>query len=188
MLCVSSPDLFSYKAQGLIYGIFCAGAAHVSAACVLLQPLGVCPRAKYRLSLVHSEFSFKFLDRIGPLDRLSRLITVSDEHQHCLLEIRRTGEMIGLKELASQHAEPDFELIQPGGICWQPMHLERQPPLLLKRLLLQPAPHLLGRVRRAIIQHQCDSLDTPPPRLWHQHLRKQRLESPQTVCAWHTAK
>lgn len=133
--------------------------------------------AKYRLSLVHSECSFQLLDRVGPLDRLGRLITVSDERQHCLLEIRWTGEMIGRKELALQHAEPDFELIQPGSTRRQPMCLERHSPLLLKRLLLQPALHLLGRVRRAVIQHQRDPLDTAPPRLGHQHLLEKGLKA-----------
>lgn len=37
-----------------MYGIFCAGAAHVSAACILLQPLWVSAR---ELSLPESSFS-----------------------------------------------------------------------------------------------------------------------------------
>ncbi len=63
-----------------------------------------------------TEFVFKFLDRIGPVDRLGRLVVVSDVVAERRFQSGRTDKVIGLQVFALKYAEPDFDLIQPGGI------------------------------------------------------------------------
>ena len=71
-----------------------------------------------------TEFVCKFLDGIGPVDRLGRLVVVCDVVAERRFQSGRTHKMIGLQVFALKHTEPDFDLIQPGGIRRQPEDLK----------------------------------------------------------------
>src|SRR5579884_17569 len=62
---------------------------------------------------------------------------------------------------ALQQAEPDFELIEPGGIGRQPEHLKVQAPFADLFLLLQPAFKLFRSMGGSIIENEDDVLHLP---------------------------
>ena len=65
-----------------------------------------------------SEFLLKLFNSVGPLDGLGRLIVISDVLTERSFQSVSTGKVIGLQMFALQQAEPDFDLIQPGGMGW----------------------------------------------------------------------
>lgn len=62
-----------------------------------------------------SEFVFKLLDGISPLDRFGSLIVIGDELVERAFEILGAEKVIGLQVFALQHTEPNFDLIEKGG-------------------------------------------------------------------------
>ena len=108
-----------------------------------------------------SEFLFKLLDSIGPLDRFGRLVVISDELVERAFEVLRAEKVIGLQVFALKHTEPDFDLIKPGGIGRQPEHPKVQLPRTSAFLLTEPAFELLGSVRRSIIEDEGHRVDAP---------------------------
>ena len=84
--------------------------------------------------------------------------------------------MIGLQMFALQETEPDFDLIQPGRIGRQPLHLEVQSPVTRAFLLLEPAFELLRRVGGAIVQDEGHRVDPPPKGFGNDHLLEKGLE------------
>ena len=63
-----------------------------------------------------SEFLFKLLDGIGPLDRFGSLVVISDELVERAFEVLRAEKVVGLQVFALKDTEPDFDLIKPGSI------------------------------------------------------------------------
>lgn len=63
-----------------------------------------------------SEFLLKLLDRVSPVDRLGRLSVIGDVFADGGSEGIGCEKVIGLQAFTSQQTEPDFDLVQPGGI------------------------------------------------------------------------
>jgi hypothetical protein len=101
-----------------------------------------------------SEFVFQLLDRVGPVDRFGRLVVIADELHESRFQSLRAGKVIGLQMFALQQAKPDFDLIQPRGVGWQPEHLEVEVPVTGLFLLMEPAFELFGGVRGSIIEDE----------------------------------
>ena len=72
--------------------------------------------SKYSRSQIRAELVFQLLKRVGPFEGLGCLIVASDEVEDRLLQLVETGKMVGLEELALPQTEPDFNLIEPGGV------------------------------------------------------------------------
>lgn len=108
-----------------------------------------------------SEFLFKLLHGIGPIDGFGSLIVISDERVERAFEVLRAEKVIGLQVFALKHTEPNFELIKPGRIGRQPEHLKVQPPGTSAFLLTEPTFELLGSVRRSIIEDEGHRVDAP---------------------------
>ena len=125
---------------------------------------------------MRSEFVFKLLDGIGPVDRFGRLVVVGDKLADRLLQVLRTDKVIGLQQFALQKTKPDFDLIEPRGIGRQPEHLEVQSPFTGLFLLPQPAFELLRRMRGSIVHNQDHRVDFPPQRFGNDLLEKKGLE------------
>ena len=123
-----------------------------------------------------SEFPFKSLDCVSPVDRFSRLVGISDIFAERGFKGLRVDKMIGLQVFALQHTEPDFDLIQPGGIGRQPEHLKVESPFRGVFLLTEPAFELLRRMRRAIIQDEGHGVDAPSQCLGNDFLLHKGLE------------
>src|SRR6266404_1188741 len=98
-----------------------------------------------------SEFLFEFLDRVGPVDRFGSLVVIRDVLAERAFESTGAEKVIGLQVFALQHTEPDFELIEPGGIGRQPEHLKVQLLVTGTFLLTEPAFQLFGGVRGAVV-------------------------------------
>ena len=109
-----------------------------------------------------SEFLFKLLDGIGPIDRFGSLVVIGDELVERVFQVRCADKMIGLQMFALKHTEPDFDLIQPGGIGRQPVHLKMQSPGTSTFLLTEPAFELFRSMGGAIVQDQGHRVDLPP--------------------------
>ena len=123
-----------------------------------------------------SEFLFKFLGRVGPVDRLGRLVVVSDVVAERRFQSGRTDKVIGLQVFALKDAEPDFDLIEPGGIWRQPKDLEVEPSATGDFLLAQPAFELFGRVGGAVVQDEEHRLHFAPQGFRNDVLLDKRLE------------
>src|SRR6266566_7589576 len=111
-------------------------------------------RAKYRLPQVRAKLAFQLLNRVGPLERLSGSVVVSNEVQNGLLKLIQAAEMVRLQEFALKQTEPDLQLVEPRGVGRQPRELHHQFSLRHRRQFLDPAWELLGRMGRSIIQDQ----------------------------------
>jgi hypothetical protein len=61
-----------------------------------------------------SEFLFKLLDGVGPVDRLGRLVVIGDVLHERSFKGIRGRKMIGLEMFALQQTKPDFDLVQKG--------------------------------------------------------------------------
>lgn len=80
-----------------------------------------------------SEFLLKLLNGVGPVDRFRRLVGISEVLTERSFQRVGTEKVIGLQVFALEETEPDFDLIQPGGVGRQPMHLKVEQPF--RRLL-----------------------------------------------------
>jgi hypothetical protein len=69
--------------------------------------------------------------------------------------------VIGLQTLALEQTEPDFDLIEPGGIGRQPKDLKAQPSVTRLFLLTEPSFELFGGVGGAIIKDEGHGVDLP---------------------------
>src|SRR6266700_3819126 len=125
---------------------------------------------------MRSEFLFKFLDGIRPVDRLGRLVVVGNEIEDGLLQLVSAEKMVRVQEFALQDTKPDLNLIQPRGVGGQPIHLNGQAARVHRALLLKPVRQLLRCVRRAIIQDQDQRLHLSPQRFWKDDLFQERAE------------
>src|SRR5260370_8461610 len=103
---------------------------------------------------MRSEFVFKLLNRVGPVNRFGGLVAIGDVVVESGCQSRRSDEVVGLQTFALEQTEPDFDLIQPGGIGRQPEHLEAQPSFTHLLLLTEPAFKLFGGVRGSIIKDE----------------------------------
>ena len=128
-----------------------------------------------------SEFVFKLFGGIGPVDRFSRLVIIGDVLAERGFEGMRAGKVIGLQVFALQHAEPDFELIEPGGIGRQPEHLKMHSLVTGNCLFTQPALQLFGSVGRAIVQDERHGVDLATKRFRNDHLLHEGLEIDKTL-------
>jgi hypothetical protein len=63
-----------------------------------------------------TEFVFKFLDRIGPVDQPGRLVVVSDVVAERRFQSGRTHKVIGLQVFALKHIEQLLELASFAGL------------------------------------------------------------------------
>src|SRR5258708_7519168 len=103
---------------------------------------------------MRSEFVFKLLNRVGPVNRFGGLVVIGDVVVESGFQSRRRDEVVGLQTFALEQTDPDFDLIQPGGIGRQPEHLEAQPSFTHLLLLTEPAFKLFGGVRGSIIKDE----------------------------------
>src|SRR6266849_2871501 len=110
----------------------------------LVLSLKVCPSSEYRLPQIRSKLAFELLNRVGPLKRLSRLVVVANKVLDGLLKLIETGKMLWLQKFALQQAEPNFDLIKPGGIGRQPIELHREFAIRPASQFLDPEWELLG--------------------------------------------
>jgi hypothetical protein len=101
-----------------------------------------------------SEFLFEFLDGVGPVDRFGSLVVIRDVLVEKAFEIASVEKVIRLQVLALKQTEPDFELIQPGGIGRQPEDLIVQLLFAGAFLFTEPAFELFGSVRGSIVQDE----------------------------------
>lgn len=101
-----------------------------------------------------SEFLLKLFNGGGPVDRCGCLVGISDVLIERSFQSIGTEEVIGLQMFALQEAEPDFNLIEPGRIGRQPMHLKVQVLGTAAFLLLEPVFQLLGGVCGSMIKHE----------------------------------
>ena len=108
-----------------------------------------------------SEFLFKLLHGIGPIDRFGSLVVIGDELVERAFEVLRAEKVIGLQVFALKHTEPNFELIKPGRIGRQPEHLKVQAPGTSAFLLTEPAFELFRCMCGAIVQDQGHRVDLP---------------------------
>src|SRR5712692_1402115 len=77
---------------------------------------------------------------------------------------------------ALQHTEPDFDLIEPGGVGRQPVHLKVQPPFTRLFLLMEPALELFGRMRGTVVQDEGHRVDLSSQRFGNDFLLHKSLE------------
>ncbi len=125
---------------------------------------------------MRSDFLFKLLDSVGPVDRCGRLIVIGDVLVERGFQGSGTDKLIGLQMFALQDTEPDFNLIQPGRIGRQPMHLEMQSPVTRTFLLLEPAFEPFRSMGGAIIQDEGHGVDLPPKGFGNDDLLEKGLE------------
>jgi len=108
---------------------------------------------------MRTDFLFKLLDGVGPVDRLGRLIVIGDILAERGFEGICRDKVIRLQMFALQHTEPDFDLIQPGRVGRQPVHLKVHPPFTRLFLLTEPPLELFGRMGGAIVQDEGHRVD-----------------------------
>jgi len=63
-----------------------------------------------------SAFLLKLLNRGGPVDRPGHLVVIRNVLTERGFESISARKMLGLQVFALQQAEPDCDLIQPGGV------------------------------------------------------------------------
>ena len=85
-------------------------------------------------------------------------------------------KVIGLQMFALKQTEPDFDLIQPGGVGRQPEDLKVQLSFTGCFLLTEPTFELFRSVRGAIIQDQDRGGDLPPQGFGNDLLLHEGLE------------
>jgi len=123
-----------------------------------------------------SEFLFELLTGVGPVDGFGGLVVIGDVVGESGFERGRRAEVVGLQAFALQQTEPDFDLIQPGGVGWQPEELKVQLPVTRLFLLPQPVFQLFGRMGGAIIQDHDHGLHLPTQRFGNDLLLHKSLE------------
>ena len=75
-----------------------------------------------------------------------------------------------------QYAEPNFNLIKPGRIGRQPMHLELKWPLMRTLLFSKPGFELFGCMCRAIVEDDMHRVNLAVQGFRHQYVENERLE------------
>jgi hypothetical protein len=130
-----------------------------------------------------SEFLFKLLNGIGPVDRFGSLVVIEDELIERGFEVIGAEKVIGLQMFALKHTEPNFDLIKPGRIGRQPEHLKVKVPFAGAFLLAKPTFELFGCVRRSIIQNESHRVDASSLRFGKNFLLKKGLEIDKTLAA-----
>src|SRR5712691_12872205 len=100
--------------------------------------------AEYRLPQVRAKLAFQLLNGVGPLERLGRLVVVANKVGDGLLKLIQAGKMLGLQEFALQQTEPNFNLIEPGGVHRKTIELHRQFSLRSRRQVVDKAGELFG--------------------------------------------
>ena len=114
-------------------------------------------------SQARCELVFQLFNRVRPLERLGSLVIANNKVVNGEFQLIQAAEMVGLQEFALQQTEPDFQLIEPGGIDRQPIELDREFSLHDGRQLLDPACELLGSMGRPVIQYHCHRLLSERP-------------------------
>src|SRR6266568_418352 len=98
-----------------------------------------------------SEFLFKLLNGVGPVDRLGSLIVIGNVLSERGFQSGGTDKVIGLQQFSLKQAEPNLELIQPGRIERQPEDLKVQALITGVFLLTEPAFQLFGRMGGSVV-------------------------------------
>ena len=132
---------------------------------------------------MRTDFLFKLLDGVGPVDRLGRLIVIGDIRSERGFEGMRAGKVIRLQMFALQHTEPDFDLIQPRCVGRQPEHLKVQSPFTRLFLLTEPPLELFGRMGSAIVQDEGHRVDLASKGFGNDHLLEKGLEIDEALAA-----
>src|SRR5947209_11359248 len=88
----------------------------------------------------------------------------------------RTGKVVRLQVFALQYTEPDFDLIEPGGVGRQPEHLKVQSSFTGLFLLAEPPLELFGRMSGAIVQDESHGVDLSSQRFGNDFLLHKGLE------------
>src|SRR5260370_3094795 len=132
---------------------------------------------------MRTDFLFKLLDGVGPVDRLGRLIVIGDILAERGLEGMRAGKVIRLQMFALQPTPPDFELIQPRCVGRQPVHLKVQAPFTRLLLLTEPPRELFGRMGSAIVQDEGHRVDLASKGFGNDHLLEKGLEIDEALAA-----
>lgn len=108
---------------------------------------------------------------IAPFDRFGMEIALSKIVHDPILQILCIHEVPWRENLALKRREDDLDLIQPGGIDWQPVDADLEGQLQRPN----PATDLLGRMGGAIVQDQMQNSDALGPKALEDHL-EERLE------------
>lgn len=108
---------------------------------------------------------------IAPLNGLGVHVAFREVVHDPALQFLCIDEVPWREDLALKRREDDLDLIQPGGIDWQPVDadLEGQPQRP------NPATDLLGRMGGAIVQDQMQNSDALGPKALEDH-PEERLE------------
>ncbi len=93
---------------------------------------------------MRSKLMFQLLNGVRPGEWFGRLIVVSNEVKHCLLQLGETSKMVGVEELTLEKTEPDLDLIEPGGVFREPVHLQSNLPIWNRVQFLLPRSQLDG--------------------------------------------
>lgn len=125
---------------------------------------------------MRTDFLFQLLDCVGPVDRLGRLIVIGDILAESGFEGICRDKVIRLQMFALQQTEPDFDLIQPGRVGRQPVHLKVQPPFTRLLLLTEPPLELFGRMGDAIVRDEDHRVDLSSQGLGNDFLVYKGLE------------
>src|SRR5436309_13732477 len=132
---------------------------------------------------MRTDLLFKLLNGVSPVDRLGRLNVIGDILSERGFEGIRAGKVIRLQMFALQHTEPDFDLIQPGCVGRQPVHLKVQPPFTRLFLLTEPPLELFGRMGGAIVQDEGHRVDLASKGFGNDHLLEKGLEIDKALAA-----
>ena len=82
----------------------------------------------------------------GPDEGASALVVVGDEGVDVRDEFRNAGEGCAVERFAGEDGEPDFDLIEPGGVGRRVMEMH---------VLVAPQPHVaLGLVGGEIVEDE----------------------------------
>src|SRR5258708_30217719 len=132
---------------------------------------------------MRTDFLFKLLDGVGPVDRLGRLIVIGDILAERGFEGMRAGKVSRLQMFALQPTPPDFELIQPRCVGRQPVHPKVQTPFTRLLLLTEPPRELFGRMGSAIVQDEGHRVDLASKGFGNDHLLEKGLEIDEALAA-----
>src|SRR5260221_5743326 len=72
------------------------------------------------------ELALQFFNRVGPLEWLGGFVLAGNKVLNGLLKLIQGGKMVRLQGFWLPQAEPNFKLIEPGGIGGHTIRLPRQ--------------------------------------------------------------
>src|SRR5262249_49295539 len=104
--------------------------------------------------LRRAEFSEQFCFRVRPLNRFWMPIELIKIGLELLLQRQRTRKIVRCEDVTLYFAEDDLDLIQPTGMCRQPVN----PHFKGQRQRRNPGAELFRGMRRAVIENQIDDL------------------------------